>query len=102
MGHRHVLIDANPSDNPGPVPGLFLNAVTPAPTLDIARYGQVFTPAGIVERMLALSRNIGRNIQAFVGAQNLFDTVYFVQTNPSTIGTPRLVNGGVRVRWSAK
>jgi adenine-specific DNA-methyltransferase len=48
------------ADNLGPVPGLFLDAVTPAPTFDIARYGQVFTPAEIVERMLALSRNIGR------------------------------------------
>ena len=35
--------------------------MTPAPTLDIARYGQVFTPAEIVGRMLALSRNVGRN-----------------------------------------
>ncbi len=35
-------------------------AVEPAPR-DIARYGQVFTPAAIVGRMLALSRNIGRN-----------------------------------------
>ena len=51
---------------------------------------------------ISVSRNVGRNIQAFVGAQNLFDKVYFVQTNPSTIGTPRLVNGGVRVRWSGR
>jgi hypothetical protein len=28
--------------------------------------------------------------------------VYFVQTNPSTIGTPRLINGGVRIRWSGR
>ena len=35
-------------------------AVSPAPTLDIARYGQVFTPPGIVDRMLALRRNHGR------------------------------------------
>jgi len=51
---------------------------------------------------LTVSRNLGRNIQAFFGAQNLFDKVYFVQTNPSTIGTPRLVNGGLRVRWSGR
>ena len=43
---------------------------------------------------LTVSRAIGRNLQAFFGIQNLFDQVYFVQTNPSTIGTPRLVNGG--------
>ena len=42
------------------------------------------------------------NLQVFVGVQNLFDTVYFVQTNPSTIGTPRLVNGGVRIRFSGR
>ena len=34
-------------------------AVSPAPTFDIARYGQVFTPPAIVERMLALRRNSG-------------------------------------------
>jgi len=48
------------------------------------------------------SRDIGRNLQVFFGAQNLFDKVYFVQTNPSTIGTPRLVNVGFRVRFSGK
>jgi outer membrane receptor protein involved in Fe transport len=48
---------------------------------------------------LTASRDIGRNLQAFFGMQNVFDTVYFVQTNPSTIGTPRLVNAGVRVRF---
>jgi outer membrane receptor protein involved in Fe transport len=51
---------------------------------------------------LSVSRNLGRNIQAFFGVQNLADEVYFVQTNPSTIGTPRLVNGGLRVRWAAR
>jgi outer membrane receptor protein involved in Fe transport len=50
----------------------------------------------------SVSRNFGRNLQAFFGAQNLFDKVYFVQTNPSTIGTPRLVNGGLRWRFSGK
>ena len=49
-----------------------------------------------------VSRDLGRNLQVFVGAQNLLDKVYFVQTNPSTVGTPRLVNGGVRFRFSAK
>jgi outer membrane receptor protein involved in Fe transport len=47
----------------------------------------------------ALSRTISRNIDAFVGVQNLFDTLYYVGTNPTTIGTPRLVNGGVRLRF---
>jgi outer membrane receptor protein involved in Fe transport len=51
---------------------------------------------------LSVSRNLGHNIQAFFGVQNLADKVYFVQTNPSTTGTPRLVNGGLRVRWAAR
>ena len=44
----------------------------------------------------------GRSFQVFVGAQNIFEKVYFVQTNPSTIGTPRLVNGGIRIRFSGR
>ncbi|MDP2821450.1 MAG: hypothetical protein Q8O52_02045 [Sulfuritalea sp.] len=47
-------------------------AVSPAPTLvpatrDIARYGQVFTPPGIVERMLALRCNQGRILDPACG-----------------------------------
>jgi outer membrane receptor protein involved in Fe transport len=76
----------------------------PVATLADAGYAANY-PAGlpgypVVD--LSVSRNLGRNIQAFFGMQNLFDKVYFVQTNPSTIGTPRLVNGGVRVRFSAR
>jgi outer membrane receptor protein involved in Fe transport len=48
------------------------------------------------------SRGIGRNIEVFIGVQNVFDQQYFVQTNPSTIGTPRLVNGGLRVRFGGR
>ena len=51
---------------------------------------------------LTASRDLGRNLQIFFGVQNLFDKEYFVQTNPSTIGTPRLVNGGVRVRFNGR
>lgn len=51
---------------------------------------------------LMASRDIGRHAQVFFGVQNLFDQVYFVQTNPSTIGTPRLVNGGIRVRFAGR
>ena len=40
----------------------------------------------------------GRNVQVFYGMQNMFDQVSFVQTNPSTTGTPRLMNVGVRVQ----
>jgi outer membrane receptor protein involved in Fe transport len=49
---------------------------------------------------LSASRAIGRNVEIFVGAQNTFDTEYFVGTLPTTIGTPRLVHGGIRVRFT--
>jgi outer membrane receptor protein involved in Fe transport len=55
---------------------------------------------GIVD--LGASREIGRNLEVFVGAQNLFDQEYYVQLQPTTIGSPRLVHGGVRVRWSGR
>jgi len=48
------------------------------------------------------SRAVVRNVEVFFGVQNLADTVYYVQTNPSTVGTPRLINGGVRVRWAGR
>jgi outer membrane receptor protein involved in Fe transport len=46
---------------------------------------------------LTVSRTINRNFDVFFGVQNLFGTVYYVGTNPTTIGTPRLVNGGIRL-----
>jgi len=76
----------------------------PVATLTHAGYTGSY-PAGLpgyTVADLSVSRNLGRNVQAFFGVQNLFDTIYFVQTNPSTIGTPRLVNGGLRVRWSGR
>lgn len=47
---------------------------------------------------LYASRRISDALDVFVGAQNLFDQVYYVGTLPTTIGTPRLVNVGLRVR----
>jgi outer membrane receptor protein involved in Fe transport len=76
----------------------------PVATLTANGYAGVY-PAGLpgyTVADLSVSRDIGRNTQAFFGVQNLFDKVYFVQTNPSTIGTPRLINAGVRVRFSAR
>jgi len=75
----------------------------PTPTLADAGYDPV--PAGLPGYKvvdLSASRDLGRNLQVFFGVQNLFDREYFVQTNPSTIGTPRLVNGGVRIRFSGR
>jgi vitamin B12 transporter len=51
---------------------------------------------------LMASRRLGNNLEAFFGVQNLFDKEYYVGTNPTLIGTPRLVSGGVRVGWSGK
>ena len=48
------------------------------------------------------SRTITRNLDVFLGVQNLLDQQYFVGTLPTTIGSPRLVNGGVRVRFSGR
>jgi outer membrane receptor protein involved in Fe transport len=50
----------------------------------------------------AIGRANGSNVEVFFGVQNLFDKEYFVQTGPSTIGTPRLVNGGIRVRFAGR
>jgi len=76
----------------------------PVATLTAAGYTGAY-PTGLPGYTvvdLSASRNLGRNIQAFFGVQNLLDKQYFVQTNPSTIGTPRLVNGGVRIRFSGR
>jgi outer membrane receptor protein involved in Fe transport len=47
---------------------------------------------------LTASRTLTRNLDVFVGVQNLFGVTYYVGTNPTTIGTPRLVNGGIRLK----
>jgi iron complex outermembrane recepter protein len=76
----------------------------PPPTLSDAGYdGSIGAGLpGYTTVDLTASRDLGRNLQVFVGLQNLFDQEYFVQTNPSTIGTPRLVNVGFRVRFSGR
>ena len=51
---------------------------------------------------LSASRSIGRAVEIFAGAQNVFDREYYVGTLPTTIGTPRLVNVGVRLRLSPR
>jgi iron complex outermembrane receptor protein len=76
----------------------------PVATLTDAGYDASTPPGlpGYTSVDLMTSRDLGRNLQVFFGVQNLFDRVSFVQTNPSTLGTPRLVNGGIRVRWSGR
>jgi outer membrane receptor protein involved in Fe transport len=51
---------------------------------------------------LTITRAIGRNVDVFFGAQNLFGQEYIVATLPTTIGSPRLFNAGVRVRLSGR
>ena len=48
------------------------------------------------------SRRVNRNLEVFAGVQNLTDREYFVGTLPTTIGTPRLFNGGLRVRFAPR
>ena len=83
---------------------LNLNLIPPA-TLAAAGYDAAAYPAGLPGYAAVdfnVSRNVGRALQLFFGVQNLLDKEYFVQTNPSTIGTPRLVNGGIRIRFTGR
>jgi outer membrane receptor protein involved in Fe transport len=57
-------------------------------------------PYGVVE--LSALRSITRNFDVFFGVQNLFDQEYYVGLMPTTIGSPRLVNGGIRVRFAGR
>jgi outer membrane receptor protein involved in Fe transport len=54
---------------------------------------------GYMTADLTASREINRSVQVFFGIQNLFDEEYVVQTNPTTIGTPFMALGGVRVMF---
>ena len=45
-----------------------------------------------------VSRTINRNVDVFFGVQNLFDVHVLRGHDPTTIGTPRLVNGGIRLK----
>ena len=55
---------------------------------------------GIVDFLV--SRPVARTLEVFAGIQNLTDREYFVGTLPTTIGSPRLINAGVRVRFSGR
>ena len=46
------------------------------------------------------SRSLGRGVDVFFGVQNMLDEEFYVQTNPTTIGAPRLLQGGMRVRFA--
>ena len=76
----------------------------PAATLRAAGYDTDVTAGlpGYTTVDLLASRAFGDRFQLFAGAQNLTNKVFFVQTNPSTVGAPRMVNFGIRVRLAAK
>jgi outer membrane receptor protein involved in Fe transport len=57
-------------------------------------------PYGTVE--VTAVRSLGRYLDVFFGVQNLFDEEYYVGLAPTTIGSPRLVHGGLRVRWTGR
>ena len=48
----------------------------------------------------SVSRAFSRRFDAYFGVQNLFNREYFVQMQPTTAGSPRIVNGGIRIRFS--
>jgi hypothetical protein len=39
-------------------------------------------------------------VELFGAVQNLFDRGYVVGTLPTTIGSPRMIQGGVRIRFA--
>jgi len=58
--------------------------------------------ASYVTADVSASRNIVKGVDVFFGMQNMFNQTYVVATLPTTIGSPRLYNGGVRIRWSGR
>jgi len=48
------------------------------------------------------SHTFNRSIEVYFGAQNVFDKEYYVGTNPTTTGSPRLMNVGVRLRFNGQ
>lgn len=57
---------------------------------------------GYATMEMTASRRLAGNIDVFFGVQNLFDQEYVVGLLPTTIGSPRLVNGGLRVKFSGR
>ena len=51
---------------------------------------------------VSAARALGRTFEVFFGVQNLFDAEYFVGTLPTTVGSPRLVSAGFRLRFAGR
>jgi outer membrane receptor protein involved in Fe transport len=43
-----------------------------------------------------VSRRLGETTEVFLAVENLFNREYPVRSNPASIGTPLLIQGGVR------
>ncbi len=78
--------------------------VVPANALRDAGYDGSTEPGlpgfGIVN--VSISRTVVRNLDVYVGAQNLFDKEFFVGLAPTTIGSPRMVSVGARIRFAGR
>ena len=79
-----------------------LNArAVPTATLAAAGYEtDAVTPGlpGYALVDLSVTQRVHRRVELFVGAQNLLGRPYFVGTLPTTIGSPRVVSAGARIR----
>jgi outer membrane receptor protein involved in Fe transport len=51
---------------------------------------------------VAVSQSVRGRIDLLGGVQNLFARRYFVGTLPSTLGSPRMMTAGVRVRFASR
>ncbi len=49
-----------------------------------------------------VARAFGQNVELFFGIQNIANTEYIAFTQPTTTGSPRLYNVGLRLRWSGR
>jgi outer membrane receptor protein involved in Fe transport len=51
---------------------------------------------------LGVSRALSPQVDVFLAGQNLFDQEYFVGTQPTLVGPPRLVSVGLRLRLQGR
>jgi outer membrane receptor protein involved in Fe transport len=49
-----------------------------------------------------VSRRLSEGVEVFLAVENLFDKAYPVRTNPDSIGTPLLIQGGVRFQLQGR
>ena len=97
--------------NRGSVQIAYANSKLATVAFDVQGIGAQFdddlnTPSRVLPKYgvanLTVSRGLVRACDVFFGIQNMFNTVYDVATLPTTIGSPRLVNAGLRIRLSGR